>query len=389
MRWYHLLFICRGLIKMKSCISINPKGSGPLFRKLSNMVRLLPVLGAALLLSAPVKAEYLHEGELTLRMGDVSANKFPFILAKDLGMYKKNGLNVVPKFSPGAVATINKSGIEVAPENIYDPKDKSIKFSLYVGGSGPMIAGVMRTPGAKPPTERVVLGTTHHISRWRIFAGSGIKTVEDLKGKRLGYSGVGAVSHNYWLNFLEHMGWDPNTDVTLVGGTLNVDSLKAGKIDALIAPELHGTMAIMNDFPVLADMADYGFPVAGSALQVNRAWYEKNPEAARAFVKTAVEAIAYMKLHKAESEKTMIKWYGMNNQEARDLFYTELLKMDSKPYPPYKGVKMIMKFYGNRDTRAAFRPEDFYDDTIIKELDESGYIDSLYPGGKAPEQAPF
>ncbi len=348
------------------------------------------VIGLMLLFVAPLQAQFIHEeDELVLRMGDVSANKFPFILAKDQGMYAKNGLNVRPMFSPGSVATINKSGIEVAPENIYDPDDKSIEFTLYVGGSGPMIARVMRDSDAKPPTERVVLGTTHHRSRWRIFNGPGINSLEDLKGKRLGFSGVGAVSHNYWLNFIEHMGWDPHTDVELVGGTLNVDSLKEGKIDALMGPELHGTMALMNDFPVLADLTEYNFPVSGSALQVNRKWYEKNPEAARAFVKTAVQAIAFMKQNKAEAEKTMIKWYGMKNQEARDLFYTELLKMDSKPYPPYEGVRMIMKFYGSWDTRDRFRPEDFYDDTIITELDKSGYIDSLYEGGKAPPQPPY
>lgn len=371
---------------MNSNKLINPMSCRQLIRNMYNVVRLLPVMGFCFLLATPASAQYIHEGELILRMGDVSANKFPFILAKDHGMYKKNGLNVVPKFSPGSVATINKSGIEIAPENIYDPDDKSIKFTLYVGGSGPMIARVMRTPGAEPPTERVVLGTTHHLSRWRIFAGPEIKTLEDLKGKRLGFSGVGAVSHNYWLNFLEYMGWDPHTDVTLVGGTLNVDALKEGKIDALMGPELHGTMALMNDFPVLADLGDYGFPVAGSALQVNRKWYEENPEAARAFVKTGVEAIAFMKLNKAEAEKTMIKWYGIKNQEARDLFYIELLKMDSKPYPPYKGTRMIMQYYGGWDARTKFKPEDFYDDSIIKELDESGYIDSLYPGGVAPKQ---
>lgn len=365
------------MLKMNSYRFINP------------MIRLLAIASMYFLLMAPVSAQYLHEGELTLRMGDVSANKFPFILAKDQGMYARNGLNVVPKFSPGSVATINKSGIEVAPENIYDPNDRSIEFTIYIGGSGPMIARVMRDPDATPPTERVVLGTTHHRSRWRIFSGPGINSLEDLKGKRLGFSGVGAVSHNYWLNFLEYMGWDPHTEVTLVGGTLNVDSLKEGKIDALMGPELHGTMALMNDFPVLADLSEYNFPVSGSALQAQRVWYEKNPEGVRAFVKTAVDAIAFMKQNKAEAEKTMIKWYGMNSQEARDLFYTELLKMDSKPYPPYEGVRMIMKFYGSWDSRVKFKPEDFYDDSYIRELDESGYIDSLYEGGKAPPQPEY
>ncbi len=75
----------------------------------SRTVRLLPVMGLCFLLATPASAQYIHEGELILRMGDVSANKFPFILAKDYEMYKKNGLNVVPKFSPGSVATINNS----------------------------------------------------------------------------------------------------------------------------------------------------------------------------------------------------------------------------------------------------------------------------------------
>ena len=337
-----------------------------------------------LLLTVPVSAQQMHPETLILRMGDVSANKFPFILAHDQGIWKRNGLNVIPKFSPGSVATINKSGIQVAPENIFGPDDESVPNAISIGGSGPMIARIMRDADAAPPTSRVVLGTTHHTSRWRIFAGPNITSLEQLKGKRLGYSGVGAVSHNYWLNIIEHMGWDPHRDVTLVGDSLNVESLENGTIDALMGPELHGTMALMNDFPVLEDMANIGFPVAGSALQVDRTWYRNNPEAARAFVKTAVDAIAFMKQNKSAAEQTMIKWYGMKDQEARDLFYIELLKLDSKPYPPYEGVKMIMRHYGSYDTRSRFKPEDFYDDTIIKELDESGYIDSLYPGGKSP-----
>jgi len=342
------------------------------------------MFGLFCLLATPVKAQQLHEGELILRMGDVSANKFPFILAADQGLWKKNGLNVRPQFSPGSVETINKSGIEVAPENIYDPDDDSIPYTIAISGSGPTIAGIMRNHDAHPPTERVMLGATHHKSRWRIFTGPGITSMEQLKGKKLGYSGIGAVSHNYWLNIIEYMGWDPHTDVTLVGDALNVESLLNGTIDALIGPELHGTMALMNDFNVLADTSDFNLPVSGSALYVDREWYKNNPEATKAFVKTAVEAIALMKTNKAVAEQTMIKWYGMNDPESRDLFYTELLRMDSKPYPPYEGVKMIMKHYGSWDTRSRFKPEDFYDDTIIKELDASGYIDSLYPGGKSP-----
>lgn len=329
----------------------------------------------ALVLVNPASAQDLiTDEELILRMGDVSANKFPFIFAYDQGLYLKNGIKVTPKFSPGSVETINRSGIEVAPENIYDP-DADLPYTIAVSGSGPTIVGIATRAGRAPGP--LILGSTHTKSRWRIITGPDITSPEQLKGKRLGYSGYGAVSHNQWLQFAEHMGWDPTFDVSLMSGALGVEALMDGDIDAMMGPELHATMAIMNDFHTPIDLADYDFPVAGSSLMVDREWYEDNHEAARAFVKTAVEAIAMLKQDKEKAEQTMMKWYGMSNPVARDLFYTELLKMEEKPYPPYEGIKMIMRLYDSHEMRK-YTPEYFYDDTIIKELDESGYIDSLY-----------
>ncbi|MEX2494610.1 MAG: ABC transporter substrate-binding protein [Woeseia sp.] len=340
-----------------------------------NPLLLLSALLLMLAVSAPAKAQDLiTDEELVLRMGDVSANKFPFILAYDEGLYRKNGIDVTPKFSPGSVATINKSGIEVAPENIYDPEGDE-PYTIAISGSGPTIVGISRRAGRAPGP--LILGSTHTKTRWRIIAGPEITRPEQLKGKRLGYSGVGAVSHNQWLQLIEHMGWDPDMDVSLMSGALGAEHLMNGDIDAMMGPELHGTMAIMNDFHAPIDLADYSFPVAGSALVVDREWYKNNFEAARAFVKSGVEAIAIMKQDRAKADATMIKWYGMTNSEARDLFYTELLKLESKPYPPYEGVKMIMRLYDGHEMRK-YTPEFFYDDTIVKELDESGYIDSLY-----------
>ena len=164
----------------------------------------------------------------------------------------------------------------------------------------------------------------------------------------------------------------------MMSGGLGLDALLNGDIDALMTPELHGTMAIMNGgVNVLVDLGDHSFPTAGSALVVDRDWYLNNPDATRAFVKSGVEAIALMKTNKAIAEQTMITWYGMTDPKARDLFYTELLKMDEKPYPPYEGIKMIMRLYDGVEMRK-YTPEFFYDDSIVRELDESGYIDSLY-----------
>src|SRR5690606_23753890 len=136
--------------------------------------------------------------------------------------YLKNGIKVTPKFSQGSVDTINKSGIEVAPENIYD-EDADYPHTIAISGSGPTIVGIATRAGRAPGP--LILGSTHTKSRWRIVTGPDITRPEQLKGKRLGYSGYGAVSHNQWLQFVEHMGWDPQFDVSLMSGALGVDSL--------------------------------------------------------------------------------------------------------------------------------------------------------------------
>jgi len=326
-----------------------------------------------------VLAQQSPSEPLILRMGDVSANKFPFILAVDAGIYTKNGINVIPKFSPGSVATIRRSGINIADENIYD-EDSSEAYTIAISGSSPMIVGFTTLVTDRQP---IVLGSTHSESRWRIFTGPNITSVEQLKGKRIGYSSIGAVSHNYALQFVKHMGWDPQFDVSLMGNALAVEALLNGQIDALIGPELIGTMALMNDFNVLTDLSSYHFPVAGSALVADREWYLNNPLAARAFIKSAVEAIAMMKTDKQFSFQVMEKWYGMKDNEAKELFYIELQKMDSKPYAPIEGIKKVMELYDSHEMRK-YTLEWFYDDSIVRDLDQSGYIDSLYPDGKSP-----
>jgi hypothetical protein len=57
--------------------------------------------------------------------------------------------------------------------------------------------------------------------------------------------------------------------------------------------------------------------------------------------------------------------------------------MDSKPYAPIEGIKKVMELYDSHEMRK-YTLEWFYDDSIVRDLDQSGYIDSLYPDGKSP-----
>lgn len=309
--------------------------------------------------------------ELKLLLGDVSMNKLPFVLAYDEGIYERNGLNVKPMFTRGSVDIIRRSGVDVPDEFIFDGDTQSL---VKIGGAAPTIVRLTTKTDSWDP---VILGSTHRTSRWFIVSWPEITSAAQLKGKRIGYSGVGAVTHFVAISFAQHMGWDPNLDWSMMGNGLGVEALENGHVDAFIGPELHTTMAVGAGFKILVDLGEYEFPIAGSSFLVDRDWLNENPDAAARFVKSAVDAIALLKNDKAAVLRTLNKWYQMTDPELLEFFYNEARKLPSKPYPPYEGLKKVMEVYDSHEMRK-YTLEHFYDDSFIRKLDESGYIDSLY-----------
>lgn len=311
------------------------------------------------------------EPKIELLLGDVSMNKLPFIMALEDGIYARNGLDVVPKFTSGSVEIIRKSGVDVPDEYI---ASRDAKPLVKIGGATPHLTRLVMTAGAWDP---LIMGSTHAESRWRIVGQPELKGPEDLKGKRIGFSGVGAVTHYMAISFAEHMGWDPYFDWSMMGNALGVESLEAGHVDAIIAPELHATMAVDAGYKILADLGDYNLPVAGSSFLFDREWIKDNEDTARRLIKSYVEAIALLKTDKEATFRTLRKWFQITDEALLEHFYQEAEKLPSKPYSPVAGLKKMMEIYDSHEMRK-YTVDYFYDDSYIRELDESGYIDSLY-----------
>ena len=51
--------------------------------------------------------------------------------------------------------------------------------------------------------------------------------------------------------------------------------------------------------------------------------------------------------------------------------------MERKPYPSVEGIKIFIKLYDSLRMRK-HKPEEFYDDSILREVDKNGFIESLY-----------
>ena len=223
----------------------------------------------------------------------------------------------------------------------------------------------------------MVLTTGENIIRETIITTAAIGTVEDLKGKRLGYSVPGTVTHVAGLSFAKHTGWDPNRDVSLVGNANGVNPLKEGRTDAFFGSAMSVAMAPEMNLKLLIDLTQYRFPVAGSGIMAERNWLKSNRDTAVKFVKAAFEAIALMKKDRAAFDAALARWLNITEKATLDRMYREVDELPQKPYPSVEGIRHTFVLYDSPEMRK-HKPDDFYDSSLMTELDRSGFIERLY-----------
>jgi NitT/TauT family transport system substrate-binding protein len=335
-------------------------------------MKLIRFLAVVFLLAAGALPAGAQEPiKLRVGLGDVSLNKIPFVAAYEAGIYKKNGLDVEQTVTPAAAEVARRTGVIVPPEMV---RSGGKETPIVIGGGSPLI---VRWTSDAQADDRVIVGCTDQVVRWRIIGRPELASVDQLKGKRLGYSGYGAVTHYVALVFTSLMGWSPQQDLSLMSGANTMDALKSGRVDAIIASELHETLALAAGYKMLVDLAKYNLPNAGSGVNVSRAYLKSNQEAVRRFVKSTVEAIALVKRDKQAAFHAMAKWYNVTDPKQQEYFYREVANLPRKPYPSVDGIKKVMQVYNSHEMRK-YKAEDFYDAAFIRELDQSKFIDGLY-----------
>jgi NitT/TauT family transport system substrate-binding protein len=304
-------------------------------------------------------------------LGDVSINKVPFLVAADAGLYQKHGLEVHQFITPGAAEDARNSGV-VVPE-AYVRQDIS-SAPIAVGGGAPMIYRAVNSGGI----HRVVIATHEGVVKSRIIGPASIASVEDLKGKRIGYSGTGTVTHFGLLSFVRRMGWDPQRDVTLVERGSSLNAVTEGKVDAAMASVMLVALAPGRGLREIVDLTQYNFPLAGSGIMAERAWLAANRDTAVRFVRAAVDAVALMKRDRAVVNAALATWFNITDAATQEGMYTVVAALPDKPYPSVAGIQAMMALYDTPAMRQR-RAEEFYDASIVEELDRAGYLDAARP----------
>lgn len=134
-----------------------------------------------------------------------------------------------------------------------------------------------------------------HVGCYELFAYEPIRTIRDLKGRRVGIQTLASSGHLYLSIMARHVGLDPGTDIEWVtpsdGSAMEL--FAAGKTDAFLAfpPEPQELRARKVGRMILSTVTDrpwsqYLCCVLGS----NRAWVEAHPIAAKRLVRAVLKA---------------------------------------------------------------------------------------------------
>ncbi len=204
--------------------------------------------------------------------------------------------------------------------------------------------------------------------------------LDELKGKRLGISARRDTTLGFAaLSLASRMGWDATQDISLKLNGRDFDALNSGLVDGIVANEIRAAVAMKAGYPVLEDTQKWNVAVAGNSVMVPEGWLEtdEHKEIARRFLKATVEGLALFHQDRELAFRVMATWNGITDMDIATHAYERGQWMLKKPYPCYEGIDNTFEMYDSNEMRK-YQPTDFYDDSLIRELDESGFIDALY-----------
>jgi NitT/TauT family transport system substrate-binding protein len=280
------------------------------------------------------------------------------IVAKQEGLFKKNGLDVelihIASSSRGIQAIL-------AGEIGFSFMDGSNAAQATLKG-----ANIVLVAGA---TNRQVFS---------LLAKPEFKRITDLKGKKIGITRVGSSTHTSALYALGSAGLKPSDYqiLPLVEVPNIYTMLVAGQIDAgVMSPPTNGR-AKKAGFVELMNLAKEGPEYVSVGVGSSRGYIKANEDIVRRVVRSYAEGVYIFKTNKAAALKMIQSHLKVKEAEIQEDTYNQF--REYLEYPPYvsrKGMETILAELGEKDPAArAAKPDDFTDMRFVAELEKEGFF---------------
>jgi NitT/TauT family transport system substrate-binding protein len=232
-------------------------------------------------------------------------------------------------------------------------------------------------------SDFVMVGSLAKVPAFYIMALPEIKSIEDLRGKAVGVTRFGS-STDFTIRYvLRKHGLEPGRDVTIIQmGDLVAAAIAMKNRTIMAAPFSSPANVRAQEIgaKVLVNMGTAGIYFPHDAWMARRSFINTHEDLVRRFLKAYSEGVHRMHVDPALARRAIVRYTRSTEQKVIDAVYQYALDyVDKIPYNTREGIQEVLNQIAARNPKAKdARPESFYDDRFVKELESQGFFKQLW-----------
>lgn len=298
---------------------------------------------------------------ISIGYASVSGTQAPAWIAKDKGIFQKNGLDVTLQSIAGGSSP---TAALIA--------DQIVALQISVEAVSATLEGADIVYVAGPVSSPLF---------WFV-SGPNIKTAADLKGQKIAATGLGTATYFADIIALKHFGLEPKDVQMITSNSVPgiLAAIQSGQVAAGAISMPTYSAAKKAGLNTLVNVADLGFKYPSSWLAVRRKTIETRRDVVAAVVRSITEAVSVEIKDPATTQK-VIGDYTKTTDTAllKETYDTLVPYLNKVPTPRSEQVGAALDLIAVNDPKAkGADPKKFVDTSFVDELEKSGFIDGLY-----------
>jgi NitT/TauT family transport system substrate-binding protein len=293
--------------------------------------------------------------QATAVYGVISTDPVYLWMAQEKGFFKKNGINI---------------------ELTHIPTNQAVQ--ALVGGKVNFVtAGPQILEAALAGSDTVYIMGPLNTFVISLYSKPEINGIKGLAGKTIGATNKGTPTDIAGHLLLKQNGLTPDVDVKfayLKELPALVGALKEGIIDAALITAPSTLTARKFGLKELVNITALRMPFVQHSVGTTRSYISANPDVVRRFVRSAAEALEYVRSNRADVLPIMSKYTKITDpaqlNEALNAYENAWEKI---PLPSQAAIEAVLATSPNPKAKGA-RWDQFVDDRFVKEWVASGMV---------------
>ena len=261
----------------------------------------------------------------------------------------------------------------------------SLMVQAMLGGDLPVAgaAGSAAVDASLGGADVVMFGSMVKVPAFYIMALPEIKTIDDLRGKSVGVTRFGSSTDFTMRYILRKQGLEPGRDVTLIQTGDLFAAAAMLRTRAIVAAPFSSPANLRAEeagAKVLMNMGKAGVYFPHDAFMARRSFINTNEDLTRRFLKAYGEGVYRLFTDRDLSRRAIANYGRAIDAKTNDAVYQYAVDyVDKIPYNTREGVQEVLNQIAPRNPKAkTAKPEEFYDDRFVKELDSQGFYKQLW-----------